>query len=162
MQDAGLLPKAALRHMVAGTSLTGRLAKMTAAQMQLAREDSMASSTAMSTALVAVVSTTSVAISAYTADDSIQAHMPHAVAYAAAAVHAAPVAEVNISKLLSCCHTDKVLHHTGKVLHHTHKVLHHTDKALHHTDQELHHIDKVLHHTDQVLHHTDKVLHGSW
>ena len=105
MQDAGLLPDAALRHMVAGTSLTGRLAVMTAAQMQLAWEDSTASSTALTTALVAVVSVSSVATSANTADDSGQAHKPQAVAYAAA-VQAPPVAEVSISKLLSCCHTD--------------------------------------------------------
>ncbi len=106
MQDAGLLPEAMLRHMVAGTSLTGRLAMMTAAQMQLAWEDSRAKSTALTTALVPVVSASSVATSPNTAD-SIQAHKPHAVAYAAAAVQAAPVAEVSIvSKLLSCCHTD--------------------------------------------------------
>ncbi len=135
MQDPGLLPEPMLRHLVAGTSLTGKLAMMTAAQVQLAWEDSMASSTALTTALAAVVSVSSVATSPNTAGDNIQADTPHAVAYAAAyayAVQAAPVAEVSIiSKLLSCCHTDKVLHHTEKVLHHTDKVLHYTDKVLH-------------------------------
>ena len=69
MQDPGLLPDALLRRMVAGTSLTGKVAVMTAAQMQLAWEDSMASSSAMTTALVVVVSASSVATSPHTADD---------------------------------------------------------------------------------------------
>ena len=110
MQDPGLLPEALLRHMVAGTSLTGKVAVMTAAQMQLAWEDSMASSSAMTTALVVVVSASSVATSPHTADDDIQANTVHAVAYAAVAVHAAPVAEVTMSKLLSCCHAKYILH----------------------------------------------------
>ncbi len=110
MQDPGLLPEAALRHMVAGTSLTGRLAVMTAAQMQLAWENSMASSAALTKALVAVTPVSSVATSASKADASVEADMPHAVAYAAAAVHAAPVVEVSISKLFSCCHTKYTLH----------------------------------------------------
>ncbi len=106
MQDAGLLPEAMLRHMVAGTSLIGKLAMMTAAQVQLAWEDSMASSAAMTTALVAVVCVSSVATSANTAGDSLEAHTPQAVMFAAA-VQAGPVMEVSIiSKLLSCCHTD--------------------------------------------------------
>lgn len=110
MQDPGLLPEALLRRMVARTSMTGKVAEMTAAQMQLAWEDSMASSSAMTTALVVVVSASSVATSPHTADDDIQANTVHAVAYAAAALHAAPVAEVTMSKLLSCCHTKYVLH----------------------------------------------------
>ena len=106
MQDPGLLPEAMLRHMVAGTSLTGKLAMMTAAQVQLTWEDSVASSAAMTTAPVAVVCVSSVATSANTADDSLEAHMPQAVTFAAA-VQAGPVTEVSIiSKLLSCCHTD--------------------------------------------------------
>ncbi|DBA95648.1 TPA: hypothetical protein ACH3X3_013491 [Trebouxia sp. C0006] len=67
---------------------------MTAAQMQLAWEDSMAKSTAMTTALVAVASASSVATSPNTAADNIQAQSSHAVAYAAAAVQATPVSEV--------------------------------------------------------------------
>ncbi len=104
---------------------------MTAAQMQLAWEDSMAKSTAMTTALVAVASASSVATSPNTAADNIQAQSSHAVAYAAAAVQATPVSEVSMNKRLSCCDTEKVLHHTEKLLHHTDKVLHHTGKGLH-------------------------------
>ena len=110
MQDPGLLPEALLRRMVAGTSMAGKVAEMTAAQMQLAWEDSMASSSAMTTALVVVVSASSVATSPHTADDNIQANTLHAVAYAAVAVHAAPIVQVSVSKLLSCCHTKYVLH----------------------------------------------------
>ncbi|KAL0049282.1 hypothetical protein WJX82_010291 [Trebouxia sp. C0006] len=54
----------------------------------------MAKSTAMTTALVAVASASSVATSPNTAADNIQAQSSHAVAYAAAAVQATPVSEV--------------------------------------------------------------------